>query len=71
MKEMAMKEKQQETTSGGTKKVYDVFVIYRRECLETAKSLVLALEKRGLRVFFDIEVVDGNCREQIYEQMWS
>ena len=62
-----MKDTKQEKQNGETKK-YDVFVSYRRERLETARSLVQALEKRGLRVFFDLEELDdGDFNEELYD----
>ena len=63
-----MKDKKQETKSGETKKVYDVFVSYRRARLETARNLVQALQNRGLQVFFDVEELDdGNFNEKLYD----
>ena len=62
-----MKDTKQEKQNSETKK-YDVFVSYRRERLETARSLVQALEKRGLRVFFDLEELDdGDFNEELYD----
>ena len=62
-----MEDTKHEDQNNGTKK-YDVFVSYRRERLETARSLVQALEKRNLKVFFDLEELDdGDFNEKLYD----
>ena len=50
-------------------KIYDVFISYRRDRGKyIARTLQQALEKYGLRVFFDMEeLTDGKFNEKIYE----
>lgn len=53
--------------------LYDVFICYRRDKgLEIARILQMGLERKGLRVFLDLEKLrDGKFNEKLYESIES
>ena len=46
------------SSSVSSEKIYDVFISYRRDkSREIARLLQLALERKGLKIFFDLEEI--------------